>query len=71
MICTADQWLDPTKINLVYFLPPQAIATVVGRTSRIATDYSENEQAAIRWWEVVGPPTLLSDCGYISADKNG
>lgn len=71
VVCTTNQWVDPTEVNLVYALSPQAITTIVGRAGGIATDRSENEEPTIRRREVAGSPALLGDCGYIGAYKNG
>jgi hypothetical protein len=71
VVCTTDQWVNPTEVNLAYALPPQAITTVVGCAGGIATDRSENEEPTIRRREVAGLPALLGDCGYISPYKNG
>ena len=71
VVCATDQWVDPTEVNLVYALSPQAITTVVGSAGWIATDRSENEEPTIRRREVAGLPALLGDCRYIGAYKNG
>jgi hypothetical protein len=71
MVAAAHQGPDPTKVNLAYALSPQAIATVVGRTSRISSNNSEDQLAAIRWWKIARLPSLLSDGRHIGDDKSG
>jgi hypothetical protein len=71
MVCATNQWIYPTKINLVSVESPQAITSVVGCASGVSTNDGEAYQTAIRRREVAAlPVSLLSAHGYIGADKN-